>query len=93
MRKLSLKSKILLSAILLGGGIAGAQTLVNMPKAADPTYNWKGSSDAPLNPNGNLNNKTTEQAEQHFGCSGAADICATGVPTSGSGSNAYIRLD
>lgn len=94
MKKLSLKSKILLSAILLGGGIAGAQTLVNMPKAADPTYDWTSNANAPQNPSSTLDDKTIEQAMDHFGCEGEGPVCASGELVSGSGdATATIRLN
>ncbi|WP_185218094.1 hypothetical protein [Sphingobacterium mizutaii] len=83
MKKLSLKSKILLSAILLGGGIAGAQTLVNMPMAADPIYNWKSETD----PNNNLSNQSVANAIDHYGCELGNDPCATGTRVSGTGPN------
>lgn len=90
MKKLSLKSKILLSAILLGGGIAGAHTLSNAPSAQESRYNWKASNDAPENPGQQLNNQTVSQAEDHFGCDGATNLCATGTKVSGSGPTTQI---
>lgn len=75
MRKLSLKSKILLGAILMGGSVAGAHTLVNLPSAQETRFNWDG--DGP-NHSGPLSNATIEEAEIAYGCDGEAAVCAIG---------------
>lgn len=85
MKKLNLKSKLLLGAILIGGTIAGAHAFVNMPSAQESTYNWEAEDDAPLNPGGTLNNQTVSQAIQHFGCEGDDNLCATGQRVTGTG--------
>ncbi|HMR18536.1 MAG TPA: hypothetical protein PKA53_04485 [Sphingobacterium sp.] len=93
MKKLSLKSKLLLSAILMGGMVAGAHTISNLPNPLEETYDWTGEPNAPLHPNGTLDDKTPTEAEEHYGCAGEEEVCAIGVPTSGTGPNAFIRLE
>lgn len=90
MKKLSLKSKILLGTILMGGTFAGAHAVVNTPDAQESTYNWKAEDNAPQNPGGTLNNQTVSQAIQHFGCEQGNDPCATGSRISGSGPNTVL---
>lgn len=85
MKKLSLKSKILLGTILMGGTFAGAHAVVNTPDAQESTYNWKAEDNAPQNPGGTLNNQTVSQAIQHFGCEGEGNLCATGERQTGTG--------
>ncbi len=85
MKKLSLKSKILLGAILMGGTVAGAHTISNIPSAQETRYDWVGEDDAPENPGGTLNNQTVSQAIGHFGCSEGDNECAKGTRVSGTG--------
>lgn len=92
MKKLSLKSKILLGAILMGGTFAGAHAVVNTPDAQEERYDWTGTPAAPDNPNQPLSDKTVQEAQRFYGCDGDADICATGTPVSGIGPNATINL-
>ncbi len=85
MKKLSLKSKLLLGAILMGGTIAGAHAFVNLPNPQDPTYDWVGEPNAPNNPSGTLDDQTIGQALLHFGCSEGETPCANGERVSGEG--------
>ena len=85
MKKLSLKSKILLGAILIGGSMAGAHAFVNSPNPQEPRYDWVGTNNAPDNPNGVLLNATIPTAVQHFGCNQGETECAIGTLFSGNG--------
>lgn len=77
MKKLSLKSKILLGAILLGGTAAGAQVISKLPSAEEQRYDWNGEGP---NHSGMLPNSTIEEAVDAFGCQeDAPTLCATGV--------------
>lgn len=69
MKKLNLKSKILLAALLLGSGVAVASTISNLPAVDDPLYFW--SEELPA--------ATVEEARNHFGCSSGSVICAYGI--------------
>lgn len=93
MKKLSLKSKILLGAILLGGTAAGAQIISKLPSAEESTYDWTGAPNAPDNPGGTLDNETITQALEHFGCEGETKLCATGVATDGVSDDVTIQFD
>ena len=94
MKKLSLKSKILLGAILMGGTVAGAHTLSKVPSAQESTYDWQAEPNAPENPGQTLLGKTIEEAADHFGCEGDDNLCATGARVSGTGDKvAEINFD
>lgn len=92
MKKLSLKSKILLGAILLGGTAAGAQVISKLPKMEEPRYNWTGAPNAPENPGQMLLDTSIADAKEHFGCEGTDQVCATGTLPEGGGS-VTIRFD
>lgn len=93
MKKLSLKSRILLGAILIGGSMAGAHAFVNSPNLQESTYNWLSESNAPDHPGSVLLNSTISEAMDHFGCQGEKETCATGSRVSGNGpSTANIFL-
>lgn len=94
MKKISLKSKILLGAILIGGSMAGAHAFVNSPNPQEPRYNWEAESNSPLNPGGILLNQTVSEAEDHFGCKGEEKPCATGELESGNGpETVFLRFN
>jgi len=94
MKKLSLKSKILLGAIMMGGMVAGAHTISKAPNADEPTYKWTSTPDAPDHPSSTLNNATREVAEDYFACSGEGEPCATGELLTGEGDAIVeIKLD
>ena len=76
MKNLSLKSKILLAAIMIGSLGAGATTLANMPDAQDPIYDWVGDG-----PNGSGSfTGTRAEAVEHYGCNNGIQVCAQGTP-------------
>lgn len=86
MKKLSLKSKILLGAFLVGGLGAGATEAVKTVSALQETrYNWTSTSIAPENPSSSLPNQTRAGAIDHFGCENGSQLCASGTRVSGSG--------
>lgn len=85
MRRLSLKSKILLSAFLLAAGAAVGHEIALMPTAQEGVYNWTSTSIAPSNPNSTYNGRTRSEAITRFGCENGAQTCATGTKVSGSG--------
>lgn len=96
MKKLRLKSKILLGAIMMGGMAAGAHAFSNLPNPADPTYRWTSSPDAPNHPSEVLDNATAETAKGYFECDGDGETCATGTLVSGdpgSPATAEIKLE
>lgn len=93
MKKLNLKSKLLLGAILMGGTVAGAHAFVNLPNPQQQTYDWTGAPNAPNNPGGSLDNQTIGQALLHFGCEGETNLCATGVATDGVSDDVTIQFD
>ncbi|MGO3307509.1 MAG: hypothetical protein ACTILG_12685 [Sphingobacterium sp.] len=93
MKKISLRSKILLGAVLLGGTFAGAHAFVNLPGAQETRYDWTGAPNAPNNPGGTLDNQTEAQASTHFGCEGETEVCAIGVATDGVGDDVTIRFN
>lgn len=94
MKKLSLKSKFLLGAILMGGMVAGAQTISHMSNEDDPKYDWTSTAIAPNHPSSQLPEETEAQAKLHFGCGGEGAVCATGELVSGDGDpTATIRLN
>lgn len=77
MKKLSLKSKFLLGAILMGGMVAGAHEIANMPDAQEQRYDWDGEGP---NHTGSLPNATLAEALIAYGCEeNAPTLCATGV--------------
>ncbi|SMG15716.1 hypothetical protein [Sphingobacterium psychroaquaticum] len=80
MKKLSLKSKLLLGAILMGGTIAGAHTISKVPSANEATYDWASEPNSPKNPGQSLLDRTVDEAVDHFGCEGVTNLCATGTP-------------
>lgn len=93
MKKLSLKSRILLGAILIGGSMAGAHAFVNSPTPQEPTYDWQAENNSPLNPGGTLLNKTVSEAVDHFGCKGENNPCAIGQPTELGGDEVILHFD
>lgn len=93
MKKLSLKSRILLGAILLGGSMAGAHAFVNSPTPQEPRYDWQAESNAPNNPGGKLLNATISDAESHFGCTGGMNLCAEGEPKELGGDVVFLHFD
>ncbi|MEH6308946.1 hypothetical protein H8S90_01355 [Olivibacter sp. SDN3] len=88
MKKLSSKSKILLGAFLLGSSIAVATELANQPNAQETRYDWESTSIAPENPSSSLQNATTQEAIDHYGCENGANVCANGEKVSGPGPDA-----
>ena len=93
MKKLSLKSKFLLGAVLMGGTVAGAHTISKVPSAQETRYNWVGEDDAPDNPGGTLNNQTIARALEHFGCDEGENECAKGTVSSGTGADVILYFD
>lgn len=94
MKKLSLKSRILLGAILIGGSMAGAHAFVNSLDPQEPRYNWEADTNAPNNPGQKLDSATISEAESHFGCLGNENECATGSLVSGNGpTNVILSFD
>uniref|UniRef100_F4C138 Uncharacterized protein n=1 Tax=Sphingobacterium sp. (strain 21) TaxID=743722 RepID=F4C138_SPHS2 len=77
MKKLSLKSKILLAALILGGSAAGATEVVNkITQANQETYNWTHYNQSG-NPIGELNDATVQEARDQLGCPGeTSTLCA-----------------
>lgn len=94
MKKLNVKSQILLGALLLGAGAAGAHHIATLPAADDTVYNWTRAAGSPepgeMNP---LLNATIEQAEKNYGCSGAGDVCAIGQDPNEQLPNATIHFN
>jgi hypothetical protein len=85
------KLKISMLALVFTFGIGGAvvQKIQAEPKATEATYNWSGSG-----PDGNgTTSGTIEQAEDFYGCSGNAAVCATGVNQQDPLDVATIRLN
>lgn len=82
MKKLSLKSKILLGAFLVGGLGAGATEVVsNVVNAQQAIYDWE--SNVPGQPN--QQGLTVSQATSFYGCASGNQICAEGTLVEGSG--------
>lgn len=77
MKKLSLKSKVLLGAILMGGTMAGAHAVVNTPDPQEQRYDWNGDGPDHTGP---LPNATLEEALEAYGCEEVApEPCAIGT--------------
>lgn len=80
MKKLNLKSQLLLGALLLGASAAGAHHAANLPKASDTLYNWtrvggmeqSGETDP-------LPSASRDTAIQNYGCENGSETCAIGV--------------
>lgn len=81
MSQLKLKSGILLGALLLGGGAAGASSLAKALRTAESEnqtlYNWETPGGA------TLEEATVEAARNEFNCTDGTNICATGTPVGG----------
>lgn len=94
MKKLNVKSQILLGALLLGAGAAGAHHVANLPKADDTLYNWSRAAGSPeeneINP---LMGATVEEAQDNYGCEGDGNTCATGVNPSNPLQTAEIKFN
>lgn len=82
-----LKSVSFALALMLGISGAVFTSVQANAKQTSPTYDWRSSAVAPLNPSSTLANATVAAATTHFGCSTGATICATGTLHSGSGPN------
>lgn len=93
MKKLSLKSKILLGAILIGGSMAGAHAFVNSPNPQEPIYDWTAENNSPQNPGGELPNATITQAKAYFGCEGENNPCAEGKSQELGGESVFLQFD
>lgn len=93
MKKLSLKSKILLVAFLIGGFGAGAHELAMMSTAQASLYDWESTSIAPEFPNSTLNDATRTQAINHFGCENGADLCVRGEWSGGAPGDPVVELN
>ncbi|QNL49788.1 hypothetical protein H8S90_24290 [Olivibacter sp. SDN3] len=86
MKKLSLKSKILLGALLLGSGGATANAINGKVVFQETTYNWT-HFNTDGSPSGLfLLGATISNARTTLGCPGLTNIvCASGERVSGSG--------
>ena len=94
MKRLSLKSKILLGAFLVSGLAAGAQEIAfQIANADDPLYNWESSSSAPENPDSELLGATEADAIREFGCQGTGQQCAVGQKVSSGEGDDTITLE
>jgi len=93
MKKLSLKSRILLGAILIGGSMAGAHAFVNSPNLDEPIYDWTAENNSPQNPGGVLPNATITQAKAYFGCTEGLNLCAEGEPKELGGESVFLHFD
>ena len=94
MKKLNLKSQLLLGALLLGAGAAGAHHIATIPADDDTLYNWQRAAGSPeeheINP---LMNATVEEAQENYGCAGNGETCATGVNPSNPLQTAEIKFN
>lgn len=80
MKKLSLKSKVLLGAFFLASSVAAAQEVVyRMTNLQQPEYNWQRIDGQPTD----AFTGTQSQAETRYGCSGDGADCARGVDPNG----------
>ena len=72
MKKVTLKSKILLGAFLLGATGAVGHEISLMPRALEAIYLWDDDEES-----------TVEQAKERYQCFGSGQTCATGELVSG----------
>ncbi|MFC0318670.1 MULTISPECIES: hypothetical protein [Olivibacter] len=81
MKKLSLKPKILLTAFILGGSIAGATEIAQrITSSQQQTLSWQKYDRETQQPVGSPFNDTEANVREDLGCNDETEsICATGT--------------